>query len=320
MCLRWRNRPLSPHAASIYHGQPSWSALPRGKKRSLQLGSLQAPRKCARGSNEPPDANQLSKRSSHNLAENARDFFVVTPYSLGPHGTLEPAIPKVCPLGRAGDRPCRVRIHHWRLRKTGPDWALAVVRCHEHKRTFTLYPPGYAPYQRKPLVALAPDGTAPLCEPRSRRRLEVFECTLFEAAIDGEARGPWARNCEEGPSERHWSTQRRHIRLASRLLGTSAETPPRLREHLAAVLSVEELYLRDHARADGSGYRASSEAICAVLRRIVRSAPRRRASLGLRLLVCGHLAGCWGLPFGWDPEREAFEPVPFRLPPIRAPA
>lgn len=261
----------------------------------------------------------MSEKFSHNLAKNARKFFVPTPYSPGPNGTLEPAIPKVCPLRRAADRPCRVRLHHWRQRKTGPDWALAVVRCHEHKRTFTLYPPGYAPYQRLPVVALAPDGRAPLCEAHSRRPLEVFEGTLFEAAIDGEANRAWARNSENGSSEQHWSTQRRHIRLASRLLGTSADTPPRLREHLAGVLSVEELFLSDQARADGSGYRASSEAICAVLRRVVKSAPRRRANLGLRLLLCGYLAGCWGLPFSWDPERESFEPVPFRLPPIRAP-
>ena len=224
-------------------------------------------------------------------------------------------MPSTCPRRSAQEASCDIRRHYLRVRKTGPGFPLTVVRCHKHKCAFTLYPPGFAPYQRKPVVALAPDGTSPIAEPRPGRRLEAFEGTLFHAALDGERQEAWARNSEKGPPDRWWSTQGRHIRLASRLLGVSADTGARLREQLAAVLSVDHLFIRERTPAEAAGYHARSKGVCAVLRRLTRG-----ATAALRLLFCGHLIERWGLPWIWDPRRQVLERLPFRLPPIRAPA
>lgn len=223
-------------------------------------------------------------------------------------------MPQACPLRSAREPSCDVRRHCLRVRKTGPGFPLTVVRCHKHKRDFTLYPPGFAPYQRKPLLDLAPDGTAPLPESRPGSGLEAFEGTLFDAAIDGERQVAWPRNSDRGVPEEWWSTQGRHIRLASRLLGILAETSSRLREQIAAVLSVDHLFLLEKARAEAHGYQGRSKAVCSVLRRL-----RSGAAGALRLLLCGHLIDRWGVPWSWDPGREVLERLPFRRPPIRSP-
>jgi hypothetical protein len=251
---------------------------------------------------------------SHNSGSSAREFFVITPYFPAAGGVLTPAMPQACPLRSAGEPTCDVRRHSVRLRKTGPGFPLTVARCHKHKGAFTLYPPGFAPYQRKPILGLAPDGTSPLPESRSRNGLGAFEGTLLEAAMDGERQVAWPRNSERGFPEEYWSTQGRHIKLASQLLGISAETGSRLREQIAAALSVDHLFLQEKSRSDAHGYHARSKAVCAVLRRL-----RRGAGVALRLLYCGHLIKRWGVPWSWDPTREVLERLPFRRPPIRSP-
>ncbi|MBN1444373.1 MAG: hypothetical protein JXA90_16800 [Planctomycetes bacterium] len=252
---------------------------------------------------------------SQKIVGGARAFFVTSPYSPGPDGVLEPAIPEVCPFRLRGDPPCDVRRHWHRARKTGPTFDLSIVRCHTHGHAFTLYPPGFAPYQRTPLVALAPDGSQPIADPPSRDPLAAFEGTLFDAALDGERRRAWARSSQGGAPDRWWSTQGRHLQTAAKLLGVAPETDARLRERIAGALSVDHLFLRDRARTDASGYHARSKLVCAVLRRLWRV-----TRLALRLLYCGRLIGRWGLPCIWDPARRDFDRLPFRLPPIRAPA
>jgi hypothetical protein len=254
---------------------------------------------------------------SQKIASGARAFFVTSPHSPGTDGVLEPAIPVVCPFRSRGDAPCDVRRHWQRARKTGPGFDLTVARCHTHKHAFTLYPPGYAPYQRKPLVALAPDGSQPITDPESRDELPAFEGTLFDAALDGERRRAWARRSGDGAPDRWWSTQGRHLQTASKLLGLASDTDARQGERIAAVLSIEHVLLRQQARACAhpSGYHARSQAVCAVLRRL-----RRVTRLVLRLLYCGSLIARWGVPRIWDPVRRVLDRLPFRLPPIRAPA
>jgi hypothetical protein len=253
---------------------------------------------------------------SQKIAGGARAFFVTSPYSPGPDGVLGAALPTMCPFRSAGDGPCDVRRHWRRARKTGPGFDLAIVRCHTHGHAFTLYPPGYAPYQRKPVLALAPDGNYPIAESQPAGRLDVFEGTLFEAAIDGERHEAWARSSEGGaPAERWWSTQGRHLQTALKILGVAPGTDTRGRERIAAALSVDHLLLRDLSRSDASGYHARSRTVCAVLRRL-----RRVTRLALRLLYCGRLIECWGVPCIWDPARRVLDRLPFRLPRIRAPA
>ena len=56
------------------------------------------------------------------------------------------------------DRPCRLKKHSFRARKTGPKFPLRVMYCHTHQRYFTVYPMGHIPYGRESVVALDPQG------------------------------------------------------------------------------------------------------------------------------------------------------------------
>jgi hypothetical protein len=119
----------------------------------------------------------------------------------------------------------------------------------------------------------------------------------------------------DGVPDRWWSTQGRHIDLALRLLGIARDIGARLRERIAGVLSIDHLFLRDQSRLEKDGYHARASAVCAVLRRLKRS-----ATAALRLLFSGRLIGHWGAPRNWDARHQVLERLPFRLPPIRAPA
>ncbi len=251
---------------------------------------------------------------SQEIRPSARRFFVTTAYSPNAAGFFQPAIPTTCPRASTGEAPCDVRAHCTRPRKTGPDFSLTVARCHTHNCSFTLYPPAFGPYQRVPVLDLAPDGSPPISAKGDDGALKAFEGTLFQAALDGERRKPWARDSIAGVPDRWWSTQGRHIAVAMKLLGIARAITPRLRERIASALRLDHLFLTDQSQAK-DGYHARASAVCRVLRRLKRS-----ATAALRLLFSGHLIDRWGVPFHWDARRRAFERRPFRLPPSRAPA
>jgi len=244
--------------------------------------------------------------ASYPVGQSSHRPFIVTPYVVGQGGTLEPQIPASCPRGACTGEPCRLSLHHRRRRKTGPECPLAVIACRTHGVCFTLYPPGYGPWRRQPLERLSPDGLGLGVE--SAPAPTELAGTLFEAASDAREGRAWARDGGEGgpAPERWWSTQGRHLALAARLLGVAAELTEKAREELAAALSVAMLALREKTMA--RGYREIGEAVCAVLA-LAGKGPRRSR----RLLVCGHLAGCWGEPMHWDATRRTFWRSPFRL-------
>lgn len=208
-------------------------------------------------------------------------------------------MPTCCPLGVDGAGGCVLWVHDERHRKTGPSHALSVVRCRTHGASFTLYPPGYAPYRRQALLRLSPSGAAVAVEAASGREHADFEGTLFEAALDAREARSWARDSTAAIPDRWWGTQGRHLRLAARLLGLGHEITDRVREAIATVISVGALTL--HERSTATGYRAIGEAVCEVLSLLGGS---RRA---FTLLVCGHLIGKWGEPLRWDDERQVMQ-------------
>lgn len=229
--------------------------------------------------------------------------FIVTPYVVGPEGVLVPEMPTACPSGAGDQQPdCKLHVHHHRDRKTGPRHRLTVVACRTHGRCFTLYPPGFWPYGRHPVVRLSPDG----------KELEdgdpsagAFTATLFEAAFDARQGRAWARDSHQRVPERWWSTQGRYLRLAARLLGVAEGLAEHVRESVAAVLSVGTLVLREHSGA--RGYRQIGEAVCEILSHLQPGQKRPR-----QLLVCGHLIGRWGEPLHWDARRGALRRSAFR--------
>lgn len=230
--------------------------------------------------------------------------FVVTPYLERAAGVMKPELPSCCPgWSGPGDEPCRLAIHDWRLRKTGPRFPLAVVRCGLHGfGAFTLYPPGYAPYRRQAVLQVAPDGSTVHGDDGDRLRRD-FGKTVFEAAVDARQGRPWPRETSDR-RERSWGTQGRHLELASRLTGVARSLADRVREAISTLLSIGGLHLRQASRS--RGYRAVGEAVCSVLQRL-RRGPRRAA----HLLTCGHLIGHWGEPLHWDAGRRVMERSPF---------
>ncbi|MCP3980169.1 MAG: hypothetical protein GY716_12760 [bacterium] len=179
---------------------------------------------------------------------------------------------------------------------------MAVVRCQTHDCRFTLYPSGFAPYRRQPVLRMGPDGEP---TPGDSGRDE-FADTLFEAAIDARVGRAWARDTvdEDDPPDRWWGTQGRHLALAARLVGIAKDLADSVRERIAAALQVGTLVLREHSAA--RGFRAIGAAVCDVFGRL-----RARSRRAEQLLLCGHLTEHWGEPWRWDATRRRMERSPF---------
>jgi hypothetical protein len=259
-------------------------------------------------------------QACHDSAPDTQRFFAIAPYEPNATGVLEPACLDECPLGAQDGQHCRISRHDWRKRKTGPKHPLRVLRCRTHRRFFTVYPPGYVPYARKPLVRVAPDGGA-LRGP-AKGEPERFEGTLFDAARDA-ARGiAWRReggtdhewsaekrrmvrvsSCAQGPV---WSTQGRHIGRARQLLGLGPASQKDAQFVRAELLGLEVTTLHEVQAEIGTGYRSRGQAVCRVLS---ATGPQGQDD---RLAEAGFEAGLWGAPFRWDPRAKLLRRTPFR--------
>ena len=234
----------------------------------------------------------------------SRTPFIITSYVAGPDGGLAAEVPTCCPCSTATEQ-CKVSVHDRRFRKTGPSHPLVVAACATHEGAFTLYPAGYGPYQRRPVQRLSPDGRAVASAPEAGEPAGDWQGTLFEAAVDAKDGRAWSR-CSEAESAdgRWWTTQGRHLRRCTGIVGVAAGLADSVREAIAATLSVGTLVLRQLSAA--KGYRAVGAAVSSVLQSL-----RGGAGRAFRLLVCGHLVGLWGAPWRWDPARQVMERSPF---------
>jgi len=239
----------------------------------------------------------------------ARRSFIVTPYSVGDDGVFVPEMPLECLWASAGGdgSVCRIWLHHWRRRKTGPAFPLVVGECQTHKVAFTLYPPGHVPYGRVAIAPVDPAGRL-LHEPTGHDALEVagsveddseagslaWGATLFRAPLDAAQGVPWPRTTRSGVEA--WRTQGRWIVLGATLLGlTSLVAEGSI---AAGLLGVSALTQREAAAAYAvaSGYRGRGQAIMLLLVELEQA-----GVLALDwLLVAGFVAGRWGPPRRWD--------------------
>lgn len=214
-------------------------------------------------------------------------------------------MPGWCVKGRPG--ACRLRIDHFRERKTGPCCALAVLVCAVHRLGFTLYPPGHVPYGRVAVAPLGIDGEVVL-EPQPAGRpgaCVAWGLTLFRAALDAAGGVAWPRANVPGEPRRWWRTQGRYLQRGARLVAVASAVRQRKREQVAQLLGIALLVLvgaaQDYA---AGGYRARGQAIVQVLEELQIS-----AKLGDRLLASGAAMELWGAPSRWDPGGEAFRPT-----------
>lgn len=204
--------------------------------------------------------------------------------------------PALGPCAGGDGEPCRLVLHHRRSRKTGPDFALEVLRCRRHGVTFTLYPPGHVPYGRVALAPVAPDGRA-LVDPETGARR--FQGTLFGAALDAAAGRSWPQEAEDGHAAPRFPTQRRRLARACQLLGVAPSLAAQTRSCIGAVLGVAGQLLHDGACAIAQrpGNKSRAEAVVRVLDAL--GAP---ASLFDRLAACGHVVGLWPAFHRWQPD------------------
>ncbi len=208
---------------------------------------------------------------------------------------------------------------HYRARKTGPRFPLAVVGCREHTDgRYTLYPPGQVPYGRE---AVAPYGPSGELRVEASTGEPVWEATVFAAALDV-ARG------ERWPADSPWDdprrrrTQGRRLSLVGWLLGVHPEQDERTRERIAARLGVALLRLREQARRWGRRWWTRGAAVVTVLLMIDPA-----GSVLDRLLAAGAVGGLWPeprrevvLPGRWALLRSGeLEHPPFGQPPSRGP-
>lgn len=217
-----------------------------------------------------------------------RQPFVQVAYRVDECGTVVAELPVHCPGHDPSDR-CRVVARFRRSRSQGPAHALLVAHCHEHGRSFTLYPPGWVPYGRQPTCIVTPAGYAV--------RSESVAGTVLAAAEDAEAGRLWPRSGAAADANVH-RTQGRHLALASLLLGVSPSLVEAVREALAGCLGVPLLVLHEARRRyeASRSWRGRAWALMAVVRKL--GARRQLAELWSQ---AGHIAGLWGRPSRWGP-------------------
>lgn len=210
-----------------------------------------------------------------------------------------PAMPEVGPCSLQGEAACKVVLQHMRPRSTGPGHPIAVVRCHTHEITFTLYPPGHVPYGRKsigsPIPTVGPTG------------VNAFVGTIFEASLHAAQKKPWPRSAPGG-SDRWWGTQRQYLSIAMHLCGVAPGMTLTLRELVAAALQIKQLACLDGSAAIAAhpGYQSRGQAVHAVLEQL----PGGPCAIE-RLSVSGHLIGFWGTPYVWDPRISRLRQLDF---------
>jgi len=222
--------------------------------------------------------------------------FVVAPYFPDPQQRLRAKRPALGPCAGRGGEPCRLFLDHRRSRKTGPVFALEVLRCRSHGLAFTLYPPGHVPYGRVALAPVAPDGRALVVSETGASR---FQGTLFEAALDAAQGRTWPQEAEDGHADPRFPTQRRRLARACQLLGVAPSLEAQTRACIGSILGVAGQLLHDGACdiEQRPGLKSRAEAVVRVL-----DALGTQASLFDRLAACGHGVGLWPALHRWHPD------------------
>lgn len=251
-------------------------------------------------------------RACHISRPRASRPFVVTAY-VGRGDRLVPDLPEFCLERSEGDdASCRVIVHGWRRRKTGPCFPLCVVECVTHAVAFTLYPLGHVPYGRAAIAPVSSDGQAPVVKAAEGHEepVSAWAMTLFRAACDASCGHAWPRVACEG--QESFRTQCRRVTLAATLLGVHAESDA-AQLAVALALGVPALTLRDAGLAfhapSWRPYTGRGRALLAPLAELARAG----GVLG-RVLEAGALVGQWGIAHRWESRVRVLRARP-RAPP-----
>ena len=211
----------------------------------------------------------------------SKSVFAIAPYEPDDTGVLRVVLPKRCVFAAASETCC-VFVDHYRDRKTGPCFPLAVVGCSCHAfGRYTLYPPGHVPYGRQAVVRCSLSG--PLLRDRARGQA-VWQATLFGAATDVADGQRWPAD-SPADDERRRRTQGGRLELAGQLLGVHLRVPT--------------MTLRTAAGQWTTSWMTRGAAVLAVLRALLVD-----DSLLDRILAAGAVTDLWPPHQRWDPVRR----------------
>lgn len=210
---------------------------------------------------------------------------------------LRVVLPDRCVHAQPGET-CSLFIHHYRDRKTGPQYPVAVVGCRQHPAgCYTLYPPGHVPHGRQAVVPCSASGQLIL----DARGHPPWSETVFGAAVNASAGVWWPAVSLTDDAPGHRRTQGRHLDQAGHLLGLHPQTDSRTTERVATRLGVPTLVLRTAARDWSPRWRDQGGAVVTVLEALPLD-----GSLIDRLLAAGMIAELWPIPQRWDAVRRTW--------------
>jgi hypothetical protein len=180
------------------------------------------------------------------------------------------------------------------------------MRCRTHEIGFTLYPPGYPPWGRKPWVR---EGGVAKVEDDVENNAERFRNTYFDAALEAAAGIFWPRekvlDAEFGtPSD---LTQHCHLSRAIRLLGIDQE--PFRRELFAELFSLPGQIL--HEAAVLIGQRPHLADLGRVVRTVLEAIPSTLTGVFESLVIGGAAVGLWPPLHVWRPALHRLVPRVF---------
>lgn len=240
----------------------------------------------------------------HGARSRAPLSFIITPYLPTEGGTLRPMVPDRCCRSEADGPPCHLLVHHWRDRKTGPEFPLLVLQCRTHGIAFTLYPPGHVPYGRCAVAPVDLEGQ-PLfgVDEEPCEATLAWEQTLFGAAQDAARRQAWPRRNDGAPQQGCWRTQGRRIAQLGQVLGLAGAGD----SVMVGPLGISALGQREAEAAYGQakGYEARGRAVSTIASEL-QSVPCDLLDL---ILAAGFVAGSWGRAYRWDTRTRQLRPV-----------
>ena len=245
---------------------------------------------------------------SHANSRKASQSFFVIPYVNRDDVPVPKELPRQGPCHGSDARDCRISINHRRPRTTGPKHSIFVMKCKVHGAFFTIYPAGFARYQRQ-AVAHTAYGSSELRDAPEERPLEPFEGSQFQAALDASEGRPWLREWVAG-RRKWWETQRRHLGKVLILLGLEPAMEQEKSLRIAEMLDLDHISIVEQKRKlmVQPGYRCRGHGVLTMLQAVAK-----RICPVERLLLAGHLAGLWGKPLWWDGEAGIIRAVPFRI-------
>jgi len=191
-------------------------------------------------------------------------------------------------------RACRIGVDHLRDRKTGPAFAITVLRCYTHGRAFTLYPLGHFPYGRVALAPVCVDGE-PLWIADADDRTLAWSSTLFAGAVAVAKSGS---KPQPSDPDAWWATEPPDALIGpAALLGLDPVLDERTAEAVARQLELPLLRLIDASRVyrQARGVVARAQVLTAILDEL--AGPGR--CLLDRLLGAGARVGLWGQVERW---------------------